>query len=39
MKKKYQEVKPMSNIRGVSIKNLGVPVKDRGDVGSSGCGF
>lgn len=30
MKKKYREVKLMSNIRGVSIKNLGVP-------GQRGC--
>lgn len=29
----------MSNIRGVSIKTLGIPTRDRGDVGSTRGSF
>ena len=39
MKEKYQEVKLRSNIKGISVKTLGVPTRDRGDIGSSGYGF
>lgn len=39
MKKKDQDVNLRSNIKGVSIKTLDVPMRHRGDTGSSGDGL
>lgn len=39
MKKKDQDVNFRSNIKGVSIKTLDVPMRHRGDTGSSGDGL